>query len=91
MHHCVMDGCLVIFQILYLIKKDEIDIYDIPVERITSQYMDYLNMMKMLDLNMAGEFIVMAATLMVPEGAEITGGHECLFTFHTGLFCIFLC
>ena len=51
--------------LLYLIKKDEIDIYNIPIEVITSQYMEYLNVMRMLDLNIAGEFIVMAATLML--------------------------
>jgi len=51
--------------LLYLIKKDEVDIYNIPIETITTQYMDYLNVMKMLDLNIAGEFIVMAATLMM--------------------------
>ncbi len=51
--------------LLYLIKQDEIDIYDIPIERITSRYMQYLDVMKMLDLNIAGEFIVMAATLMM--------------------------
>jgi segregation and condensation protein A len=51
--------------LLYLIKQDEIDIYDIPIERITKQYMQYLDIMKMLDLNIAGEFIVMAATLMM--------------------------
>jgi segregation and condensation protein A len=51
--------------LLYLIKKDELDIYDIPIERITSQYMQYIDLMRMLDLNIAGEFIVMAATLMM--------------------------
>jgi segregation and condensation protein A len=51
--------------LLYLIKRDEVDIYDIPIERITSQYMEYVNVMRMLDLNIAGEFIVMAATLML--------------------------
>ena len=51
--------------LLYLIKKDEIDIYDIPIERITRQYMEYLGVMRMLDLNIAGEFIVMASTLML--------------------------
>ena len=49
--------------LLYLIKKDELDIYDIPIERVTSQYMEYLNTMEMLDLNIASEFIVMASTL----------------------------
>lgn len=51
--------------LLYLIKKDEVDIHDIPIETITTQYMEYLNLMRMLDLNIAGEFIVMAATLML--------------------------
>jgi segregation and condensation protein A len=51
--------------LLYLIKKEEVDIYNIPIERIATQYMDYMNLMKMLDLNIAGEFLVMAATLMM--------------------------
>lgn len=51
--------------LLYLIKKDEVDVYNIPIERVTKQYMEYLSLMKLLDLNIAGEFIVMAATLMM--------------------------
>ena len=51
--------------LLYLIKKEEVDIYNIPIETITTQYMEYLNLMRLLDLNIAGEFIVMAATLMM--------------------------
>ncbi len=50
--------------LLFLIKKDEINIYDIPISYITDQYMEYLNIMEMLDINIAGEYIVMAATLM---------------------------
>ncbi len=50
--------------LLYLIKKDEINVYDIPIATILEQYMQYLELMRMLDLNVAGEFIVMAATLM---------------------------
>jgi segregation and condensation protein A len=50
--------------LLYLIKKEEIDIYDIPIAKITQQYLEYMEFMKLLDLNIAGEFIVMAATLM---------------------------
>jgi segregation and condensation protein A len=50
--------------LLYLIKKDELDIYDIPIERITSQYLDYLRVIKMLDLEVAGDYIVVAATLV---------------------------
>ena len=51
--------------LLYLIRRDELDIYDIPIGRITEQYMKYLEMMRQLNLDVAGEFIVMAATLMV--------------------------
>jgi segregation and condensation protein A len=51
--------------LLYLIKKEELDIYDIPIEKINKQYMDYLDLMRMLDLDVAGEFLVMAATLMM--------------------------
>ena len=50
--------------LLYLIKKDEINIYDIPITRITDQYLEHLDVMKLLDLEIAGEFILMAATLM---------------------------
>jgi len=50
--------------LLYLIKKEELDIYDIPIAKITDQYLEYLKMMELLDLDIAGEFIVMAATLM---------------------------
>src|SRR5471032_2105356 len=50
--------------LLYLIKKDELDIYDIPIERITSQYLNYLRLIKMLDLEVAGEYLVVAATLV---------------------------
>ncbi len=50
--------------LLYLIRKNEIDIYDIPIARITSQYLEYINLMRMLDLDVAGEFIMMAATLI---------------------------
>jgi segregation and condensation protein A len=51
--------------LLYLIRREEVDIYDIPIERITSQYMETLDLMQMLDLSIAGEFLVMAATLML--------------------------
>jgi segregation and condensation protein A len=50
--------------LLYLIKKEEIDIYDIPIARITDQYLEYLELMQLLDLTIAGEFLVMAATLI---------------------------
>src|SRR5919109_4347467 len=50
--------------LLYLIKQDEIDIYDISLERITSQYLKYLQAFKELNIELAGEFIVMAANLI---------------------------
>ena len=50
--------------LLFLIKKEEVDIYDIPIARITRQYMKYLEMMQVLNLEVAGEFILMAATLI---------------------------
>ncbi len=50
--------------LLHLIQKDEIDIYDIPIARITEQYLQYLEVIQALSLDNAGEFIVMAATLM---------------------------
>lgn len=50
--------------LLYLIKKDELNIYDIPITQITDQYMKYLELMELLDLNIAGEFLVIAATLL---------------------------
>ena len=50
--------------LLYLIKRDKIDIHDIPIAPITRQYMEYLDVMKELNLDVAGEFMVMAATLI---------------------------
>ncbi len=50
--------------LLFLIKKEKIDIYDIPIAYITGQYMEYLELMKLMDLDVAGEFVVMAATLI---------------------------
>ena len=49
--------------LLYLIKRDEIDIYDISIERVTKQYMAYLDTFKLLNIGLAGEFLVMAANL----------------------------
>jgi segregation and condensation protein A len=51
--------------LLFLIKKNEVDIYDIPIAEITRQYLQYLEMMQLLDLDIAGEFIEMVATLML--------------------------
>lgn len=65
--------------LLHLIRQHEIDIYDIPIALITRQYLEYIELMKTLNLEIAGEFLVMAATLTqiksrmllpVPEAAE---------------------
>ena len=50
--------------LLYLVKKDHLNIYDIPIAKVTQQYLEYINFMQLLDLNIVGEFLVMAATLM---------------------------
>jgi len=50
--------------LLHLIKQNQLDIYDIPIALITEQYLEYIRIMKALDLTIAGEFLVMAATLM---------------------------
>jgi len=50
--------------LLYLIRRNEVDIYDIPIEHVTAQYIEILDSMENLDLEVAGEFFVMAATLM---------------------------
>ena len=51
--------------LLHLIDENELDIYDIPIAFITSQYMDYLHKAEEIDLNLSGEFMVMAGTLLV--------------------------
>lgn len=51
--------------LLFLIKKNEIDVYDIPIAEITKQYLEYIELMKILDLDIAGEFIEMVATLLL--------------------------
>ena len=51
--------------LLHLIRVREVDIYDIPIASITDQYLDYLQMMKHLNINLAGEYLVMAATLIL--------------------------
>lgn len=50
--------------LLYLIKRDEVDIYEISIERITKQYLEYLDAFRLLNIDLAGEFIVMAANLL---------------------------
>jgi segregation and condensation protein A len=69
--------------LLYLIRRDKIDIYDIPIAPITRQYMEYLELMRELNLDVAGEFMVMAATLihikskmLVPVAPTEAAGEE---------------
>jgi segregation and condensation protein A len=50
--------------LLFFIKRDELNIYDIPIHRITQEFLEYVNFIKMLDLETAGDFILMASTLM---------------------------
>src|SRR3954465_11108489 len=63
--------------LLYLIKRDELDIYDIPIKRILDSYMQYVSVLKDfhdqtgLDINVAGDFLVMAATLMEVKSAML--------------------
>ncbi len=69
--------------LLYLIRREELDIYDIPIEHITTEYMKFIEDARRLNLDIAGEFIVMAATLMViksrmllPVGRRTVDGEE---------------
>jgi segregation and condensation protein A len=50
--------------LLHLIRKNEVDIFDIPIATIADQYLEYLDMMKALNINVAGDFLVMASTLL---------------------------
>ena len=51
--------------LLYFIKRDEINIYDIPISRITGEFLNYVRLMNYFDLDLAGEFLIMAANLMM--------------------------
>jgi segregation and condensation protein A len=57
--------------LLYLVRKEEVDIYDIPIAGITDQYIGYIEMLKSLDIDVAGDFLVMAATLMEIKSAML--------------------
>ena len=57
--------------LLYLVRKDEVDIYDIPISHITAQYVNHIEMLKKLDIDLAGSFLVMAATLMEIKSAML--------------------
>lgn len=57
--------------LLYLVKKEEVDIYEVNLTRIASQFIDYIERLRELDLDVAGEFLVMAATLMYIKSREL--------------------
>src|SRR5258708_11791200 len=57
--------------LLYLIKKEEVDIYEVNLTQLATQFIEYLDVMRVLDLDIAGEFLVMAATLMYIKSREL--------------------
>src|ERR1700742_4110297 len=57
--------------LLYLIKKEEVDIYDVNLTQLATQFIEYIELMRMLDLEIAGEFLVMASTLMYIKSREL--------------------
>jgi segregation and condensation protein A len=65
--------------LLFLIRKNELDIYDIPIESVTRQYLEVLYAMKDLQLELAGEFFVMAATLMEIKSRMLLPKHQQAF------------
>lgn len=69
--------------LLHLIRKNEVDIFDIPISLITDQYLEYIDLMKALNVNIAGDFLVMASTLvhikskmLLPQTDEEGDGEE---------------
>jgi segregation and condensation protein A len=62
--------------LLFLIRKNELDIYDIPIEQVTRQYLEVIYAMKELSLEVAGEFFVMAATLMEIKSRMLLPKHQ---------------
>jgi segregation and condensation protein A len=57
--------------LLYLIKKEEVDIYEVNLTKLATQFLEYIEMMRLLDLEIAGEFLVMASTLMYIKSREL--------------------
>src|SRR5256885_11969434 len=57
--------------LLYLIKRDEVDIYEVSLTKLATQFIEYIDTMRLLDLEVAGEFLVMAATLMYIKSREL--------------------
>src|SRR5215831_8973984 len=57
--------------LLYLIRKEEVDIYEVNLTHLATQFIEYIETMRLLDLEIAGEFLVMAATLMYIKSREL--------------------
>ena len=57
--------------LLYLIKKEEVDIYEVNLTKLATQFIEYIDVMRLLDLDVAGEFLVMASTLMYIKSREL--------------------
>src|SRR5689334_2987944 len=57
--------------LLHLIKKEEVDIYEVNLTQLATQFIEYIEVMRMLDLEIAGEFLVMASTLMYIKSREL--------------------
>ncbi len=62
--------------LVHLIRKNEVDIYDIPIALITDQYLEYLEWMKSLNIDLAGDFLLMAATLTQVKSRMLLPAHE---------------
>lgn len=62
--------------LLHLVRQERLDIHDIPIAKITEQYLAYLNVMQALDLDVAGEFLVMAATLLYIKSRSLLPVHD---------------
>src|SRR5579864_2364879 len=57
--------------LLYLIKKEEVDIYEVNLTKLATQFIEYVDLMRQFDLDVAGEFLVMASTLMYIKSKEL--------------------
>ena len=62
--------------LLHLVRENRLDVYDIPIAKITEQYLAYIDLMKTLNLDIAGEFLVMAATLLYIKSRSLLPRHE---------------
>ena len=77
--------------LLYLVKKEEVDIYEVNLTKIATQFIEYVDLMREMDLDIAGEFLVMAATLMyiksrelLPKNQQVEARRRMRTTIHDG-------